>query len=41
MAKKGVLHIADLLVKQLGPIAAKEAAKAATPAAPAIESALP
>ena len=41
MSKKGVLHIADLLVKQLGPIAAKEDAKAATPAVPANESTLP
>ena len=41
MAKRGVLHIADLLVKQLGPVAAKEAAKAAMPAAPATESPLP
>jgi peptidoglycan hydrolase FlgJ len=41
MSKKGVLHIADLLVKQLGPVAAKEEAKAAAPAVPQIESALP
>ena len=45
MSKKGVLHIADLLVKQLGPIAAKGVAgkiEAATASpAPAIESALP
>jgi flagellar protein FlgJ len=41
MSKRGVLHIADMLVKQLGPEAAKEEAKAATPVAPAIESALP
>jgi len=46
MSKKGVLHIADLLVKQLQPIAdkgvaGKIAATSATPAAPAIESPLP
>jgi len=45
MSKKGVLHIADLLVKQLGPIADKgvagKIASATTPAAPAIESSLP
>jgi flagellar protein FlgJ len=29
MSKKGVLHIADLLVKQLGPIATKEEGAAA------------
>jgi peptidoglycan hydrolase FlgJ len=29
MSKKGVLHIADMLVKQLGPVAAKERGDAA------------
>ena len=46
MSKRGVLHIADLLVKQLGPIAAKGVdgkitAAASAPAAPEAESPLP
>ena len=46
MSKRGVLHIADMLVKQLGPIAANSAAgkaeaASAAPTAPAIESSLP
>ncbi|WP_298688884.1 rod-binding protein [uncultured Sphingomonas sp.] len=46
MAKRGVLHIADLLVKQLGPIAEKGVAgkidaAAGAPSAPSLESPLP